>query len=71
MSTKHINTAADVVRFGAGVRIECGSCGAARTMSGVEVVKACGAGSLMASERRLKCSRCGAKEAWLTVLPPL
>ena len=29
------------------------------------------AGSLRTSERRLKCSRCGGKEAWLTILPPL
>jgi ribosomal protein S27AE len=35
------------------------------------MVKACGPGSLKASEPRLKCSRCGAKEAWLTILPPL
>lgn len=27
------------------------------------MVKACGAGDLKARERRLKCSRCGGKEA--------
>ena len=31
MSTKHIRTIADLVRFGAGLKIECGSCGSART----------------------------------------
>ncbi len=71
MSTKHINTAADLARFGASVRIECGSCGAARTLSGPEMVKACGAGSLKASAMRLKCARCAAKDARLLVLPPL
>ena len=71
MSTKHIDTAADLVRFGASVKVDCGGCGASRTLSGAETVKACGPGSLKASERRLKCSRCGAKEAWLTILPPL
>jgi ribosomal protein S27AE len=71
MPTKHINTAADLVRFGASVRIDCGKCGATKTLSGTEMVKACGAGDLKASERRLKCSRCGGKEALLTVLPPL
>jgi hypothetical protein len=71
MSTKHITTAADVVRFGASVRIDCGKCGATKTLSGTELVKACGAGDLKASERRLKRSRCGGKEAWLTVLPPV
>jgi ribosomal protein S27AE len=71
MSTKHINTAADRVHFGTSVRIDCGKCGATKTLSGTAMVKACGAGDLKASERRLKCSRCGGKEAWLTVLPPL
>jgi hypothetical protein len=46
MSTKHINTAADLVRFGASVRIDCGKCGATRTLGGTEMVKACGAGDL-------------------------
>ena len=44
MSTKHIRTAADLVRFGASVRIECGNCGSARTLSGVESMNLCGAG---------------------------
>jgi hypothetical protein len=70
MSTKHIDTAADLLRFGASVKIECGSCGASRTLPGPEMVKACGTGSLKEIEWRLKCSRCGAKEAWLTILPP-
>jgi hypothetical protein len=71
MSTKQIKTAADLVRFGAGVRIDCAQCGASKTMTGTEMVKACGAGDLKASERRLKCIRCGGKEAWLIVLPPI
>jgi ribosomal protein S27AE len=71
MSKKHIGTAADLVRFGASVRIDCGKCGATKTLSGAQMVKACGAGDLRASERRLKCSRCGGKEAWLTILPSL
>ena len=44
MSTKHIRTAADLVRFGASVRIECGNCGSARTLSGVESMNLCGVG---------------------------
>ena len=71
MSTKHIHTAADLVRFGASVKIECGSCGASRTLDGPAMVKACGPGNLRASVPRLKCARCGGKEAWLTILPPL
>ena len=71
MSTKHIDTAADLVRFGASVKVDCAKCGAARTLTGPEVVKCCGPGSLRACERRLKCSRCGGKEAWMTILPAL
>jgi hypothetical protein len=71
MSTKHINTAADLVRFNAGVRIDCGKCGASKTLTGTQMVRACGVGDLKVSERRLKCSRCDCKEAWLTVLPPV
>ncbi len=29
------------------------------------------AADLVSCERRLKCSRFGAKEAWLTILPPV
>jgi hypothetical protein len=71
MSTKHIHTASDLVRFGASVRIECADCGSARTLSGIELVKACGAGSLAAARARLKCGRCGGKAARLAVLPPV
>ncbi len=34
MSTKHVNTAADLVRYGASLKVEYGGCGAAKTMSG-------------------------------------
>lgn len=71
MSTKHIHTGADLVRFRASVRIECGDCGSARTLSGVELVGACGAGSLAAARARMKCGRCGGKQAVLFILPPL
>jgi hypothetical protein len=71
MSTKHIRTAADLVRFGASLKIDCGGCGAARTMTGAEAAKALGARGLGGAERRLTCSRCGARQAWLTILPPL
>ena len=45
MSTKHIDTAADLVRFGASVKIECRSCGAAKTFEGLTMVAMCGSGS--------------------------
>lgn len=70
MSTKHIRTAADLVRFGAGLRIECGSCGNARTVDGFELAKSLGTGDLKLMIGRLKCARCGVKEARLTLLSP-
>lgn len=70
MSTKHVRTGADVVRFGASVRIECGFCGNIGTLDGVTFAQACGSGPLRTAARRLKCSRCGAKEARIHVMPP-
>ena len=71
MSTKHVDTAADLARYGCSLKIECGGCGAARTLSAVEVVKLGGAGQLEAIRARLKCARCGMKQAQLVVLPPV
>ena len=42
MSFKHVGTAADLVRFGASLRIECTACAAANTLSATEVVRPCG-----------------------------
>ena len=71
MSTKHIRTIADLCRFGAGLRIECGDCGAARTVDGFEAGKLAGAGSLAKLRARLRCARCGGKAAKLAILPPI
>ncbi len=71
MSYKHVGTAADLVRFGASLRIECTACAATNTMSAREVVQRCGPGSLEAIRRRLKCDRCKKKAAQLIVLPPV
>ncbi len=71
MSTKHIRTAADLVRFGAALKVDCCNCGAARTLDGVEVARAAGAGPLKGLARRFRCSRCGMKQARLSVLPPV
>ena len=71
MSTKHIRTIGDLVRFGAGLRIECSGCGAARTLDGYEAAKIGGGGSrLSVLAGRLECLRCGAKQARLMILPP-
>jgi len=70
MSTKHVRTAADLVRFGCGLRIECGSCANARTLDGFAVAKTCGTKPFANILPRLKCSWCGAKEAKLIILSP-
>ena len=72
MSTKHIRTVADLVRFGAGLRIDCVECGASKTLDGFEAAKVGGgAGTLAALRSRLKCSRCGEKAARMAILPPV
>lgn len=70
MSYKHVGTAADLVRFGYSLRVECGTCFAANTMTGAEVVQKRGLGDLARIKRRLKCARCRAKAAQLVVLDP-
>lgn len=70
MSTKHVRTTGDLLRFDVGLRIDCLSCGASRTLDAFTVGKVAGSMELNALERRLKCSRCGRKEARLTKLPP-
>jgi hypothetical protein len=37
MSYKHVGTAGDMVRFGCALKVECTRCGAARTMTGIDV----------------------------------
>ena len=71
MSYKHVGTAADLVRFGCSLKVECTACGAARTMSAVDVHHANGNRQLAQLAPRLKCKRCRKKAAKLTVLPPI
>ena len=71
MSTKHVRTTGDLARMGCSARIECSGCGAARTVSGIQLASAGGNIPLATLIPRLKCARCGAKGAMLTVLPPV
>ncbi|MEQ7874731.1 hypothetical protein ABDK56_12085 [Sphingomonas sp. ASV193] len=72
MSTKHIRTTADLLRFGAGLTVQCKCCGAARTLDGYEAAKLTGGVAAIADlSRRLKCARCGVKAAKLTISPPV
>lgn len=70
MNSKHIRTAVDLARFGAGLKIECGACGNTQTLDGIEVARRCGVKDFRRIQPRLKCSRCGAKQAKLGILPP-
>ena len=47
------------------------ACGAAQTLTGVEVAKVHGSASLEHLRPRLKCRRCRLKVATVTVLPPV
>ena len=71
MSFKNVGTAADLVRFGCSLKVECTACGAARTMTGMEVVEVHGRASLDRLVKRLKCRRCGKKTPKTVVLPPV
>ena len=70
MSTStHIRAAADLVRFGCSLKVECTACGAAQTLTGVEVHRLHGSASLELLRSRLKCRRCRMKAARIAVLP--
>jgi hypothetical protein len=71
MSFKKIESAGDLIRFGCSLRIDCGHCYATRTVSALSVYQAFGRTPIEEYKKRLKCSRCGKKEAQLVVLDPL
>ena len=70
MSTKHVRTAADLIRFKTALQIRCEKCGNATTMTGFDVPKAFGPAELQSIQGRLNWGLCGAKCAGLTVLSP-
>lgn len=69
MSTKHVRTGGDVLRFGCRVRVECRACGSAREFAAMDWIMVAGSGSLDAARRRLKCSKCGKKAARVSAMP--
>jgi hypothetical protein len=71
MSTKHIRTTGDLMRFDAALKVTCRFCGAARTFSALEAVKTLGSIPIWHAEERLKCSRCGKKSAKVETLSPV
>ena len=70
MSTKHVRTAFDLVRFNLGLSVECLACGHKLTLEAYDVVRAVETLSLSELEPRLKCSECGAKEVRMAILHP-
>ena len=69
MSTKHVRTSGDVLRFGCTVTVACGWCRSAREFAPFDWVMVAGGGNLEAARRRLKCSHCGAKAARIAARP--
>ena len=70
MSTKHVRTASDLVRFKLGLSVECLACGHVLTLEAREVVKEVGSLQLRSLEPRLKCSHCSAKKVRMSILHP-
>jgi hypothetical protein len=70
MSTKHVRTAFDLVRFKLGLSVKCRSCGHLLTLAGHEVAREVGQMSLRELQPRLKCSVCSAKDVEMKLLHP-
>ena len=47
MSTKHVRTGGDVLRFGCSVHVRCGYCGSTRTFSARDWVMVAGGGVIL------------------------
>jgi hypothetical protein len=71
MSTKHVRTTGDLVRFGCALRIDCGHCRSTRTLSATAACRGLGMIDLKGVSRRFRCLRCGFKQARVMVLPPV
>ena len=71
MSTKHIRTTGDPMRFDAALKVTCRECGSARTFNAVDAVMTFGNVPLWHTEERLKCGRCGKKGAKVEALSPI
>jgi hypothetical protein len=70
MSTKHVRNAADLVRFKAGLKVECLGCGHVLELAGFELFREIGSLSLADLKPRLKCSRCQKKDVRICILTP-
>ena len=71
MSSKHVRTTADLIRFGCALKVECCHCQSSRTLSANAAVKGLGLVVIKGVAKRFRCMRCGTKQARVTVLPPV
>lgn len=71
MSTKHVRTTGDLIRFDCALKVDCTYCHSSRTLSANAAVKGLGLVDLRKVAPRFRCIRCGMKLAKLTVLPPV
>lgn len=70
MSTKHVRTAADLVRFHRGLRVDCLGCGHSAEAEAWDVARLFQTQPLDRIAAQLKCSVCGAKDVRLAVIDP-
>lgn len=72
MSTKHVRTIGDVWRFKCGLKVSCRRCFNTRTFDGPSICSRLKNSQIGIAElqKRLRCSRCGARDADAVVLTP-
>ena len=71
MSTKHIRTTGDLLRFDGRMKVTCRDCGSNKTFRASDAVMAFGNVPLWHTEERLKCSHCGKRRAKVEALGPV
>ena len=65
MSTKHVRTTGDLVRFGLKLTIECGQCASTNVVTAAELAQLGARTPIASLQRRLRCSQCDARAAKL------
>jgi hypothetical protein len=68
MSINVLRTGADVLRYGASVRVECRDCGSVTIFGPAEFEREFGPGSLGITAKHNECKECGAQMTQLIIL---
>ena len=71
MSTKHVRTTGEILRFNCSLKVDCTDCGNSRVFEAQKAGRALGNWPLKEMSRRFRCKRCGFKQATARVLPPV